>query len=103
MKGMMSVSPDFASSHICCACVQLYMTLWTVARQAPPFMGFSRREYWNRLSFPSPEYLPDPRIKATSLVSPALQVDSLSAEPSEKPTHTKQMHRFPIHRNVQQK
>ena len=27
---------------------------WTVARQAPLFMGFSRREYWSGLPFPSP-------------------------------------------------
>ena len=30
---------------LCCA--QLCSTPWTVARQAPLFMGFSRREYWN--------------------------------------------------------
>ena len=28
------------------------MTPWTVARQAPLSMGFSRQEYWNGLSFP---------------------------------------------------
>ena len=27
---------------------------WTVARQAPLSMGFSKQEYWNGLSFPSP-------------------------------------------------
>ena len=27
--------------------VQLFLTLWTVACQAPLFMGFSRQEYWN--------------------------------------------------------
>ena len=26
--------------------VQLFATLWTVAHQAPPSMGFSRQEYW---------------------------------------------------------
>ena len=30
------------------------MTPWTVACQGPPSMGFSRQEYWNGLSFPSP-------------------------------------------------
>ena len=34
--------------------VQLFVTAWTVARQAPPFMGFSRQEYWSGLPFPSP-------------------------------------------------
>ena len=27
--------------------LQLFATLWTVARQAPLSMGFSRQEYWN--------------------------------------------------------
>ena len=35
--------------------VQLFATLWTVAHQAPLSMGFSRQEYWNELSFPSPK------------------------------------------------
>ena len=43
--------------------VQLFVTPWTVAYQAPPSMGFSRQEYWNELSFPSPGDLPDQRIK----------------------------------------
>ena len=34
--------------------VQLFVILWTVAYQAPPSMGFSKQEYWNGLSFPSP-------------------------------------------------
>ena len=33
--------------------VQLFVTPWTVAYQAPPFMGFSRQEYWCGLPFPS--------------------------------------------------
>ena len=32
-----------------------------MAYQSPPFMGFSRQEYWNGLPFPSPGDLPDPR------------------------------------------
>jgi hypothetical protein len=36
-------------------------------------MEFSRKEYWSRLSFPSPGYLPDPGIKHGF---PALQADS---------------------------
>ena len=44
-------------------------------------MGFSRQEYWSRLSFPSPGELPDPGIKP---VCPALQADSLLPEPPEK-------------------
>ena len=34
--------------------VQLSVTPWTVACQAPLSMGFSRQEYWSGLLFPSP-------------------------------------------------
>ena len=34
--------------------VQLFVTPWTVAYQAPPSMGFSKQEYWSGLPFPSP-------------------------------------------------
>ena len=34
--------------------VRLFVTPWTVAYQALPFMGFSRQEYWSGLPFPSP-------------------------------------------------
>ena len=49
-----------------------FVTLWTVARQAPLSMGFSRQEYWSGLPFPTPGDLLDPGIKPASLVSPAL-------------------------------
>ena len=32
----------------------LWLSPWTVAHQAPLSMGFSRREYWSGLPFPSP-------------------------------------------------
>ena len=41
--------------------VQLLVTPWTVACQAPLPMEFSRQEYWNGLLFPTPEDLPEPR------------------------------------------
>ena len=41
-------------------------TLWTVARQAPLSMGFSRQEYWSGLPFPPPGDLPDPGIEPGS-------------------------------------
>ena len=53
-------------------CVWLFATLWTVAHQIPLSIGFSRQEYWSALPFPSPGDLPDPGIKAASLMSPAL-------------------------------
>ena len=36
-------------------------TLWTVAYQAPPSMGFSRQEYWSGLPFPSARGSSQPR------------------------------------------
>ena len=35
-----------------------FVTLWTVAWQVPPSMGFSRQEYQSRFPFPSPGDLP---------------------------------------------
>ena len=46
--------------------VQLFETPWTVARQAPLSMGFSRQEYWSRWPFPLPGDLSDPGIKPMS-------------------------------------
>ena len=34
--------------------VQLCVTLWTAAHQAPPSMGFSKQEYWSGVPLPSP-------------------------------------------------
>ena len=45
--------------------IWVFVTLWTVARQAPLSMGFSWQEYWSGLPFPSPGDLPDPRIEPT--------------------------------------
>ena len=47
----------------CFSCVQLFDTPWTVAKQAPLSMGFSRQYYWSGLPFPSPGDLPDPGIE----------------------------------------
>ena len=65
--------------------VRLCATPWTVARQAPLSTEFSRQEYWSGLPFPPPGDYPSPGIKLMSPVSPALQADSLPAEPSGKP------------------
>ena len=56
--------------------VQLFATPWTIQS-----MEFSRLEYWSGQPFPSPEDLPNPGIKPRS---PALQADSLPAEPQGK-------------------
>ena len=54
------------------------MTPWTIQS-----MEFSRPEYRSRWPFPSPGYLPNPGIEPRT---PALQVDSLPAEPQGKAT-----------------
>jgi len=46
--------------------VRLFVTLWTVAYQAPLSMGFSRQEYWSGVPFPSPGDLPNPGIEPGS-------------------------------------
>ena len=52
--------------------VWLFATLWTVARQAPPSMGFSGQEYWSGVPFPSLGDLPHPGPEP---MSPILQTD----------------------------
>ena len=49
------------------------MAPWTVARQAPQSMEFSRQEYWSGLPWPSPGDLPNPGIEPGS---PSLEADS---------------------------
>ena len=46
--------------------VRLFVTLWTVAHQAPPSLGFSRQEYWSGLPLPSPGDLPNPGFEPGS-------------------------------------
>ena len=53
---------------------------WTIQS-----MDFSRPEYWSGSLFPSPGDLPNPGIEPRS---PALQIDSLPAEPSGKSKNT---------------
>ena len=52
--------------------VSIFGTPWTVARQALLPMGFSRQEYWCGLPCSAPQDLPDPGIKPTYLMAPAL-------------------------------
>ena len=63
------------------SCVQLFVTPWTVAYQAPPSIGFSRQECWSGLPFSSPGDLPDPGIEPGSLT---LQADALPSDPLGK-------------------
>ena len=72
-----------------CSVVSNSSTPWTVARQAPLSMEFSRQEYWSGLPLPPPGDPPDPGIEPRS---PALQANSLTTELQGKPytiTHMK--------------
>ena len=48
---------EIVSAHVL-SCIWLFVNPWTVARQAPLSMGFSRQEYWSGLPFPSSGDLP---------------------------------------------
>ena len=58
----------------CCSLsrVQLLATPWTVARQAPWPVEFSRQEYWSGLPFATLGDLPDSGMEPVSLASLAL-------------------------------
>ena len=74
----------YVSSHF--SRVQLFVTLWTVARQAPLSMGFSRQEYWGGLPFPPPgRIFPTQRSNPHLLCLLHWQVGSLPLAPPEKP------------------
>ena len=49
--------------------VWLFVTLWTVACQAPLSMEFPRQEYWSGLPFPSSGDLPNPGVEPRSRAS----------------------------------
>ena len=60
-----------------CACchfrhVRLFVTPWAVAHQAPLSIGFSRQKDWSGLPFYFAWDLPNPGVKSTSLMFPAL-------------------------------
>ena len=66
--------------------VQLFVTPWTVAHQAPLSMGFSRQDHWSELPFPLPGDLPNPGIKILGLLH--WQADYLpTTEAPGKPDH----------------
>ena len=73
----------FACMRVCIlSCVPLFGTPWTVAHQAPLFMGFTRQEYWSGVPFPPPGDLPSP---GTELASSALADRFFTTEPLGKP------------------
>ena len=64
------------SAQSCFSRVRLFATLWTVARQTPLSMGFSRQEYQGGLPCP-PGEPSNPGMEPVSPGNPALQADSL--------------------------
>ena len=73
---------------ICAESLQSCLTLcdpMDCSCQAPLSMGFSRQEYYSGLPCPSPGDLSNPGTELESLVSPALQADSLPTKPLGKP------------------
>ena len=57
--------------------VQVFLTPWTVAHQAPLSMRFSREEYWSELTFPSSEDLRPRDQTCVSCISCVGRWDSL--------------------------
>ena len=81
---LLSIETSFCSSSPSRSLsrIRLFATLWTIAQQASLSMGFPKQEYWSGLPCTSSWNLPQPK---TEPMSPALQVDSLPAEPSGSP------------------
>ena len=67
--------------------VRLFVTLCTVASQAPLSMGFSRQEYWSGLPCSPPGDLLDPGMVPVSLMSPALPGRFFTTSTTEHPNH----------------
>ena len=57
--------------------VRLCVTPWTAAYQAPPSVGFSRREHWSGLPFPSPMHESGKWKWSCSVVSDSLRPHGL--------------------------
>ena len=94
LPGNLSVSSlcntlDILSKYVCMLSrfsgVQLFVTLWTVAHQAPLSMGFSRQEYWCGLPFPPPEETSWPRDWTQVSSSCCVARKFFTTEPVGKP------------------
>ena len=65
--------------------VRVFATPWTVVRQAPLSMGFSRQGYWSGLPFPSTGDVPNPGTEPECPASLALAGGSFTTEPLGSP------------------
>ena len=88
-KGMASTRCEKERTGRACLGTQLYLTLFDPLGCSLPGSSvhgiFSGNNIGVGCHFPPPGDLPDPGIEPASPVSPALQDDSLPAEPSGKP------------------
>ena len=71
-----AISFMHACMLICFSCLQLCVTPWTAAHQAPLSTGFSRQEHWSGLPFPSPR---DPMRTPKTHQKYSFQLSYLSA------------------------
>ena len=76
----LSLMHAYSLSH-----VRFFVTLWTVVYHGPLSLGFFRQEFFSGFPFSPSGDLPDPGIEPRSPASLALQADSFTAEPWEKP------------------
>ena len=68
------------------SCVWLFTTLWTVARQAPLSMGFSRQEYWSGCHALFQRIFPTQGLNLHLLCLLHWQAGSLTLQPPGEPT-----------------
>ena len=54
--------------------IQLLLTPWTAAYQAPPSMGFSRQEHWSGMPLPSPTE----RLRSIKYISLSTEVYNIT-------------------------
>ena len=67
------------------SCILLFVTLWSVARQAPLSMGFSRQEHWTGLPCPFPLRM-EVQFSSVAQSCPIL-CDSMNRSPPGLPVH----------------
>ena len=66
--------------------VQLFVTLWTIACQAPLSMGFSKQEHWSGLPCPPPGESSPPRDQTHISCIFCRAGGIFTTEPPGKPT-----------------
>ena len=81
-RGSVNTGYKGLDPHVILMCA---IPTFTVACQAPLSMGFLQERILEWVATSSSRGSPNPGIEPVSPMSPALQADSLSAEPSGKP------------------